>query len=242
VIQIQHLLPVGTRLRCRHLGREAYGDVELCWRWASKVTALLRLVAIYGYKMRARLSHHHSIGLRVVTLGLVALGLYLIAEDRILAGVVVLLVSTAITWLIGLWVVPWGTETYSRKLSRIMREWIADSRASRSHGQEESQLEIVGMIEKSVSRCIGRTEKLKPSTTWEADHHVLLGALRQYRAALQSYRDVWDGDDSDAVRKARERVLESHRTVDSVSQAFSAKLKNRWAHPANIIHDSPSRI
>jgi hypothetical protein len=194
------------------------------------MSGLSHLIAKYAYTMRARLSPHHSVGLRAITLGLVALGLLLIAEDRTVAGVFVLMLSVMIAWLIGLWVAPWGRESYSRKLSGIMRVWVAELQVDQSR-EKAPRLERAEMIEKSVSRCLGRMQKLKPPAVWRADHSRHLDALKEYRAVLKNYRDVCGDGDCGAVQKAAEKVLQSRQALDDESRTFSAKLREGWSIP-----------
>lgn len=67
-----------------------------------------------------------------MALGVIGAGVLLVVEDHTASGSIVLLVGAAVTWLVGLWVMPWGIDAYSRKLSHIMRDWLADLRGEES--------------------------------------------------------------------------------------------------------------
>lgn len=162
-------------------------------------------------------------GFRIVTLALVALGIFLIVENRIVSGSAVLLVAAAVTWLIGLWVAPWGVESYSRKQSNIMREWLTDLQ-----DVDEWGVDGTGIIQRSLSRCIERTQKLKPSADLKTEHDLHLEALRKYCLALDNYVDANRNGDTEAIHIAKETALESHQNLDRISQALSAKLKATW--------------
>jgi hypothetical protein len=147
-------------------------------------------------------------------------GFLLVVEDHIAIGSIVLLASAAATWLTGLWVVPWGIDAYSRKLSHIMRDLLTDLRG------EESR--------ESLRRCIERAQRLKPPPVWEVDHKRLLDAMNEYLVAIQRYHGIAENDDRNAVRAATEVVSEAHARFDTIAQELSTKMVSGWTQATSV--------
>jgi hypothetical protein len=202
------------------------------------ITSLWYTVAIQASILRASISRHHSIGLRAVTLSTVALGVFLVVEERTAVGSIVLLASVVAGWLTGLWVIPLRADAYSRKLSHIMREWLID--LQRVESQEYKRpLDRVEAICIPLCRCIMRIQRLRPPSIWETDHSSLLEGLKEYRAALLGYRGGTNSNDIDAVRGAMEEIAGTREALDNVSQEFSAKLEIMWRDPRRRVDESP---
>jgi hypothetical protein len=174
------------------------------------------------YLLRARLASRLTMGLRVLTLGVVAVAFFFLIEGNVGVGVVVLLLSGVVTWVAGLWIVPWGVGAYSRKLSQIMRDVVTDLR------YEGDQPDV---HQESLRWCIHRLQRLKPPAAWTADHEKHLEVLVAYCAARHSYQDAIQGADVDAVERANVTLRETHAALNAVSQQLSTKLKSRWTNP-----------
>jgi len=182
-----------------------------------------RIVVARVYLLRARVASRLTMGLRVIALGIVAVAFFLLVEGDVVVGLFVLLLGGVVAWLVGLWVVPWGVDAYSRKLSHIMRDLVGDL-------QYEDQ---TGAGQDSLRRCIRRMQRLKPPAVWAVDHREHVEALAAYVAALQSYQDVVQGADVDAVEGSAAKLSENHSVLNAVSQELSAKLRLTWTNAAS---------
>jgi hypothetical protein len=182
----------------------------------------MNTIDIHLRAVRSRMTPRHTIGLRVVALSVVGVAFFFLVEGNVAVGVVFLLLSGVVTWLAGLWVIPWGIDAYSRRLSHIMRTLNIDLRYEDDH---------TGAHRDSLQRCIHRVQRLKPPAVWAADHEKHLEALAAYGAALQNCQDVVQGADVDAVERAAAKLSETHSALNSMSQELSAKLRSTWRNP-----------
>lgn len=191
---------------------------------ANKMDLARREMVARVYVVRGHVASRLTMGLRVLTLGAVAVAFFFLVENKLIIGLIILLLSGMVTWLVGLWTVPWGRDAYLRKLSRIMRDLIVDLRYADQPGASQG----------SIRRCIHRMQRLKPPAVWAVDHREHLEALAAYGAALQRYQDVVRGADADTVERAAAKLAEAHSVLNTRSQELSAKIGQAWINPTML--------
>jgi hypothetical protein len=74
------------------------------------------------YRARMQIARRWITGIRFAAVSIVALAIFLLLENHLASGLIILLVSVGATWLASVWVMPWGLDSFVRKLSNIMRE------------------------------------------------------------------------------------------------------------------------
>jgi hypothetical protein len=179
--------------------------------------------------LRVRIASRLTMGLRVIVLGVVAGALVLLAEDDVAVGLVVLLTGGAITWLAGLWVMPWGRDSYSRNISFIMRNLFSD--LGNTDYREETEVVLY-----SLQRCIRRIERLKPPDVWAVCHREHLHSLTAYAVAIGDYQDATQGDSADAAEAMALRVSAAGAAFKTRTEEYSADLRRAWIKPSSVKH------
>jgi hypothetical protein len=96
-------------------------------------------VADTMYSLRSHVAARWTIWSRVLVFTGIAVALSLLVEGYLVGGLVILVVSIPSSWLSGLWVIPWSTDTYLRNLALIMRNarndiWYAGYQRSEQLG------------------------------------------------------------------------------------------------------------
>jgi hypothetical protein len=83
------------------------------------------------YGVRAKVSPLWGGGTRFMALGVVAVGLVLVADGYTPLGVILLVASVPASWLTGMWMMPGSVDAYFVKMSNIMNEsavnWNSDN-------------------------------------------------------------------------------------------------------------------
>jgi hypothetical protein len=86
-------------------------------------------------------------------------------EGRWVLAIVAAVVGAALLWLGGLWVTPWSSDAYVRRLSRSIEAWTTGAQWS------------YDVIARQRPRWIAQLAGLRPPAGFEADHERLLGLL-----------------------------------------------------------------
>jgi hypothetical protein len=182
----------------------------------------------------------------VLVLGCIAVALLLLVEGMVFGGLIMLMASIPASWLSGLWVVPWSTDAYLRKLMLIMQNIHSDL----LYGgyQRREQLRIMGVevadltppqqyvgTYGSVLTIIGQLEGIIDDKEGNfADRAV--GVFEQYGLLLHIRVEL--ESKSDAYPQAAYRVLERYRLFITSSMDKNEDLLQR--HTRQIKNLRPS--
>jgi hypothetical protein len=207
---------------------------------AHDIGSLYHAATLPSRALRARITRRRSSGLRVLALGTVATGLLLVIEQHLGVGLAVLLTSAGVTWLAGLWVAPWGIDAYSRKLSRIMREWRA-SVPYEGDGESDGRWRQVEADDDSLIRCVSRMQRLRPPPSWAVDHHKHLEAAKAYCVALRAYRATTRDGDAETRGVAAQKLAEASIVLNALTGELSRKVREGWTDPRKLPSHSSNR-
>jgi len=186
------------------------------------------------YGIRAKVSSLWGGATRFLALGVVAVGLVLVADGYTPLGIILLVASVPVSWLTGMWMIPGSVDAYFVKMSHIMNDsavnWRSDSFwlrqrlgdiATQITGLKPPQERIdlhgriladVGRIEeilddKSVKFVDRATSMLQPSQS-----------LRRAYTQLES-----DSDPGDHYAKEMESLLARYKRCVDENRARNTK-------------------
>jgi hypothetical protein len=204
---------------------------------AQDIGRLYHAAVFTSRALRARISRQHSSGLRVLALGTVATGLLLLVERHLVAGLAVLLTSAGVTWLTGLWVAPGGADAYSRKLSRIMRDWFVSFPYDKD-SESTWRRRRVETDDESLFRCVRRMQRLRPPPAWAVAHREHLEAAKAYCMALRVYRAAARDNDAETISEATEELAKASVVLNVLTSELSGKVRGGWMDPRKLPADS----
>ncbi len=111
-------------------------------------------------------------GTRFIGLAVIALGVFLVVEGDVLIGLLVLLASVPLTWLTGVWVVPWSADAYLGKILGVI-------------GDCDANLNYISVRRREGLRGIsGEIENLAPPKGRVETHQAIITCVRRIENIL----------------------------------------------------------